>query len=213
MASQCLRNRNHLLRFSTFRIALDARLRLEIVTIQWVSGTKRRWSADCSRGGVRSSQGFTLFELLIVTALISILSAVAIPTLQESTRRNSVWTASEMIGTQVRQARLKAISRNKSFRLRFDCPAAGQFRILEVTGDSTIDNATTRCAQQQTHDSGVYVMPTNVSYGTPPVLTVNSRGVFSSSGSIPATITVTYGTYSSRQLSVSATGQINFAVY
>ena len=55
-------------------------------------------------------------------------------------------------------------------------------------------------------------MPSNVTYGTPPVLTVNSRGIFSSSGSIPASITVTNGS-SSRALSVSATGQINFGIY
>ena len=45
-----------------------------------------------------------------------------------------MWTASELIGSQIRQARLKAISRNKSFRVRFDCPSAGQFRVLVVTG-------------------------------------------------------------------------------
>ena len=163
---------------------------------------------------MRSTRGFTMFELLIVMALISIFAAMGIPTLQESTRRNAVWTASETIGTQIRQARLKAISRNRSFRVRFDCPAAGQFRVLEVTGNSTIDNHDDRCIMQQTHDSGVYAMPVNVSYGsTPPLLTVNSRGIFTSSASIPTTITVTYGNSSSRALSVSATGQINFASY
>jgi prepilin-type N-terminal cleavage/methylation domain-containing protein len=163
---------------------------------------------------MRSARGFTLFELMIVVAMIGILSAVAIPGLTESTRRNSVWTAAEAIGTQVRQARLKAISRNKSFRIRFDCPSAGQFRVLEVTGNSTIDNHEDRCTMYQTHDSGVYAMPARVSYGTPPILTVNSRGVFSvSSGSIPATITVTLGGYTSRTVQVSATGQINFGTY
>jgi prepilin-type N-terminal cleavage/methylation domain-containing protein len=164
---------------------------------------------------MQSVRGFTLIELLVVIALIGIMAAIGIPTLQESTRRNAVWSASELIGSQIRQARLKAISRNLSFRIRFDCPAVGQFRVLRVTGDSTIDNATGRCSQQQTYDSGILVMPANVSYGTtPPTLTVNSRGVFSpSTGSLPATYTVSYGSYSSRTLSVSATGQINFGAY
>ena len=168
---------------------------------------------------MRSTRGFTLFELLIVMAMIGIISAIALPVLGGSTARNQVWTGSELIGSQIRQARLKAISRNMSFRVRFDCPAAGQFRVLQVTGNATIDNATTRCTDQQTYDSGVLVMPANVNYGTPPILTVNSRGVFSASGGtpggIPTVITVSHtqaGT-ATRSLTMSATGQISFGAY
>lgn len=165
--------------------------------------------------GMRSVRGFTIFELLIVVALIGIMSAIGIPTMMEATRRNAVWSASELIGSQIRQARLKAISRNLSFRVRFDCPSAGQFRVLQVTGDATIDDAVNRCSTQQTYDSGVMVMPSNVSYGaTPPLLTVNSRGVFTSSTGIPAAITVTHAANSSsRTLTMSATGQITFGAF
>lgn len=159
-----------------------------------------------------SNRGFTLLELLVVMGLIMIISAMALPVLGGSTERNRVWTASETIGTQVRHARFKAISRNLSFRLQFDCPEAGQFRVLELTGDATIDNASTRCATTRTYDSGIYQMPTGVNYGTPPTLTVNSRGGFTSTGSIPSTITISAGG-SSRSLNVSATGQIAFSVY
>jgi Tfp pilus assembly protein FimT len=157
-----------------------------------------------------------MFELLIVMALIAILSAVAIPTLSGSTARNSVWSASEAIGSQIRQARLKAISRNMSFRVRFNCPAVGQFRVLQVMNNALIDNAVNRCGMQQTYDSGVYAMPANVTYdATPPVLTVNSRGVFASTTGIPTTITVTYtgASTTSRALTMSATGQISFETY
>jgi prepilin-type N-terminal cleavage/methylation domain-containing protein len=162
---------------------------------------------------MRSASGFTLFELLVVMALITILSAIAIPTLMSGTERNDVWTASERIGSQIRQARLKAISRNMSFRVRFDCPAAGQFRVLAVTG-TALDIAGDRCDQTVDYDSGIYTMPPNTSYGDdPPLLTVNSRGIYSSDKGIPSTITVSHGNGSSRSLTMSATGQISFESY
>ncbi len=157
-----------------------------------------------------------MFELLIVMALMMVMAGIAIPTLSGSTARNAVWTASETIGSQIRQARLKAISRNLSFRVRFNCPAVGQFRVLQVTGVAATDNAANRCSTNQPFDSGTYVMPANVSYNAvPPILTVNSRGVFSSTTGIPTTITVTYNGAgsSSRSLTMSATGQINFETY
>jgi prepilin-type N-terminal cleavage/methylation domain-containing protein len=164
---------------------------------------------------MRSNRGFTLIELLVTMALIGIMAAIAIPSLSGSTARNQVWTASEQIGSQIRQARLKAISRNMSFKVRFDCPSAGQFRVLVVTGVAATDNATTRCSTTLPYDSGVFVMPQRTSYGsTPPLLTVNSRGVYASTGGIPTTITVssTAGA-ASRSLTMSATGQISFATY
>ena len=168
---------------------------------------------------MRSTRGFTLFELLIVMALISILSAIALPVMSESITRNNVWTASEGIGAQVRQARLKAISRNQSFRVRFDCPASGQMRVLVVTGDALIDDAADRCDDYQDSDSGILAMPTGVSYsleggGAMPVLTVNSRGAYAASGGgMPVTINVGYGGYTFRSMTVSATGQISFETY
>lgn len=165
---------------------------------------------------MRSTRGFTLFELLIVVALIGILSAVAIPTLNESTNRNAVWTASEQIGSQIRQARLKAITRNQRFRVTFDCPADGQYRVLAVQEDPLIDNAAGRCGQTYRHDSGVYTMPANVSFGDAlPTLEVNGRGMYTliGVGVLPLVITVQYRATHSRQLTVSTTGQITFATF
>lgn len=153
-------------------------------------------------------------ELLVTVALVCVVSAIAIPSLSGSTARNSVWTASEQIGSQIRQARLKAISRNMSFRVKFDCPAVGQYRLLEVTGVPATDNAANRCNTYLQYDSGIFTLPQRTSYGNPPTLTVNSRGVYSSTSAIPSTITVSYnGGEASRSLTMSATGQISFETY
>jgi prepilin-type N-terminal cleavage/methylation domain-containing protein len=163
---------------------------------------------------MRSDRGFTLIELLVVLMLIGIVSAIAIPTLSSSTERNAVWTASEQIGGQLRQARLKAITKNTPFRIVFDCPAVGQYRVLIV--DGTIDDDD-RCDQTIEHDSGVYTVPPLVSFGDDlPPLQVNGRGVYSlpeGGGALPLTITVQYGTTASRQLTVSTTGQITFEAF
>jgi Tfp pilus assembly protein FimT len=152
---------------------------------------------------------------MIGLLIIGVVSAVAAPLFVTSTARNNVWTASETIGAQIRQARLKAISRNTTFQIRFNCPAAGQFRSLAMTGTSSIDNHVDRCSQTRDYDSGVFALPTGTSYGDADlVLSVNGRGVYSSANGsgIPETLSVTYGT-STRTLTVSATGQITFSAY
>ena len=150
--------------------------------------------------------------------MIGVISAISLPYLSGSTNRNAVWTTSEQIGSQIRQARLKAITRNTRFRVRFDCPAAGMYRVLAFQNNPLLDDAADRCSQSYQHDSGIYRTPRNVSYTAGlPVLEVNGRGQYSliGVGVLPLTITVTYTGDSvfSRQLSVSTTGQITFEAF
>jgi len=168
-------------------------------------------AALAQEGVVRSDRGFTLIELLIALGFIGIVSALAVPVFITSSARNAVWTGSELVGAQIRLARLQAISHNTTFRVRFDCPSTGNVRVLVVTGDPTVDDAADRCNQTVQYDSGILTMPAGVSFGTVPTLEVNGRGIYSGSP-IPRTITINNAD-SSRALTVTFTGQITFETY
>ena len=161
-----------------------------------------------------SSRGFTLFEILVALAFIGVVAAIGLPVLNEAVVRNGVWTATEQIGLQIRQARLKAISHNSSFRVKFNCPSSNQYRILSVTGNPTVDDAVGRCDATLAYDSGIFDMPANVSFGTVPTLEVNGRGNFTAiGGTIPITVDVSWGSSVARSFTVSATGQIAFETF
>lgn len=163
---------------------------------------------------MRCNRGFTLFESIVTVGLVSILAGVGLPVMNQAMIRNKVWSASELIGSQIRRARLLAISRNSTFRVVFDCPAATQFRVLAVTGDPLVDDDVDRCGQTLDGDSGVFAMPAAVSFGVVPSLQVNGRGMYSSiGGAVPQVISVSYGAISSRSFTVTAAGQITFDTY
>ena len=161
---------------------------------------------------MRSERGYTLFEVLIVVALIGIVSAISVPVFMESNRRGALWSGAEQIGATVRSARLKAISQNTSYRVVFNCPSANELRSLVVTGDPAIDDDAGRCGESYEGDSGTIELPGGVAYDVDDTteLVVTGRGIFTAiGGAIPATITVTHGA-ATRILTVSGTGQITF---
>jgi prepilin-type N-terminal cleavage/methylation domain-containing protein len=161
---------------------------------------------------MRSERGYTMFEVLIVVALIGIVSAIAMPVFLESNRRSALWSGAERIGAAVRSARLKAISQNITYRVVFNCPSANQLRSLILTGDAGIDDGAGRCGDTYEGDSGIIELPSGVAYDVDDTteLLVTGRGIFSAiGGAIPATITVTHGA-ATRVLTVSGTGQITF---
>ena len=165
--------------------------------------------------GMRSERGYTLFEILIVVALIGIVSAISVPVFIESNARNALWTGAEQIGAGIRSARFKAISQNTAHRVAFNCPAANELRVLILTGDPDIDDPDeigARCGDTYEGDSGIIELPAGVAYDADAALylEVSGRGIFTANGAaIPLTVTVTQGA-ATRILTVSGTGQVTF---
>jgi type II secretory pathway pseudopilin PulG len=86
-----------------------------------------------------------LIEMLIVSTVVLVVTAAALPTITSALRQSAVREAADTVAMTTRQARYQAVTRNVRLRVRFNCPAAGQLRIVEVTGNPAIDDAADRC--------------------------------------------------------------------
>ena len=149
--------------------------------------------------------------MIVALGLVGVLAAMAVPGVGQALARNRVWTASEAVASQIRQARLAAISRNTTFRVVFDCPDEASLRYLAVTGDASIDDAEDRCSQELPNDGSAVHLPVGVDIGTVPTLQVTGRGVFSAIGdAVPLTISISHDSFT-RTLVVTSTGRITIS--
>jgi len=87
------------------------------------------------------SDGFSLIELLFVAGLISVLAAATVPSIIEGMRRYALLTASQQVASTIRTARYQAVGKNRTVRVRFDYPAAGQYQILDDADADVISSA------------------------------------------------------------------------
>ncbi|MDX8391298.1 MAG: prepilin-type N-terminal cleavage/methylation domain-containing protein [Mariprofundaceae bacterium] len=66
-----------------------------------------------------SERGFTLFEVIIVVAIIGIVSAIAVPTFSTWRARSAVDSASKTLLAHFKQARVTAMAENRNVALTF----------------------------------------------------------------------------------------------
>jgi type IV fimbrial biogenesis protein FimT len=91
-------------------------------------------------------RGFSLIEVLTVLGIIGVLTAVGLPIVSSGMRQYGLNTAARNVAAEIRSARYSAVAKNRTLILRFNCPGSNQYRLLEFTGNPTIDDDADRCS-------------------------------------------------------------------
>lgn len=120
----------------------------------------RLWPSRCpvpgvlkrtAHGGAGYEGGFTLVELMGVIAVFAIIAGMAMPMLKDASDGMRLGQAAREVERELQTARLKAVTANRAMRVRFNCPVAGQFRMVELIGTPSIpaagDDAGNRCQE------------------------------------------------------------------
>jgi type II secretory pathway pseudopilin PulG len=175
----------------------------------------------------RRAAGYSLVEVMIVTGLVALAAAIAVPTIGATMRRYALTNAAQQVASVVRSARYTAVSKNKVVRVRFNCPESGQFRLIEVTANNTIDQAADRCsnatypypdpdpAAAPNVDGPVLVTPPDTEFDSATDIEISEQGRLTTltgcpmcvSGGGSALIVLGNGS-ESQTVTVGATGQV-----
>src|SRR6266850_553292 len=107
----------------------------------------------------QSRAGFTLIDTLVTVAVLAVIMAAAVPTVMNVTESMKLGQAQRDVEVELNSARLTAVSSNRPMRVRFNCPAAGQYRMVELIGSPSKpdanDSASDRCSATK------YKLPAN----------------------------------------------------
>jgi len=119
------------------------------------------------RQTLRSSIGFTVIDMVVVITLIAIISAMSVPVIKDFGDAVALGQAQRLVQAELQQARMKAVTTNRVLRVRFNCPAARQFRTVELIGTPSVpaaqDTAGNRCSntvyQYPAADNNIITLP------------------------------------------------------
>ena len=89
--------------------------------------------------------GFSVVEVVVVAAVTMITVGLAAPSITGAIETYQFNSDVQSVAATIRSARFTAVASNVRMRVRFNCPATGQMRVVEVTGIAAIDDASDRC--------------------------------------------------------------------
>lgn len=117
----------------------------------------------------RRSDGFTLFEVMIVLAIMAFVVAMAVPSLnryrlQESTRANAI-----VLATSLREARSRAIREGRQWFVLFNPPSGAYARVVQDMDNDFQETAGVDVAFEVNRDPGspAGVLPYGLGPATP----------------------------------------------
>lgn len=165
--------------------------------------------------------GFTLVESLMTVLLVAIAAAVTVPGMATGFRRYQLDAATREIAGQIRAARLRAVTANETMRVRFNCPAPGQLRVVQLVDSPAIDDAADRCSGaaypfpdrdetvEPNHDGPVMALRGGIRLGEEvfDIEIAPTGRMTASEGTLPATIVVR-DDHETRGVTVTAAGQV-----
>lgn len=95
---------------------------------------------------MRAERGFSLVEMLAVVAVLAIIAAIAGPVYQNAVDGMRLGWAARDLERELQDARLKAVSTNRRMRVRTNCPAVGQYRMVQWLNNAS-DASLDRCSE------------------------------------------------------------------
>jgi len=186
------------------------------------SARRQRRATGPGATWLAAASGFTLIEVMLVLGIATVLVGAAIPSIITARERMELSGATHDIASAVQTARMRAVSTGVTMRIRFNCPAAGQYRIVEVVGTSGIDGATNRCdpavypypdldaANRPNNDGPVQVLRGGTTFSQVVNLDIAPSGrITPASGSMPVSIVITKGN-ATQTVTLSAAGRVAF---
>lgn len=105
----------------------------------------------------QSQRGFSLIDMVVVVSLIGIISAMTVPSMMASLDAMRLGQAARGVERELQVAKARAVGKGRAVRVRFNCPASGQYRITELLGTVSVPTAADAAANRC--DPVVYPFP------------------------------------------------------